>query len=160
MPSDDDEGGGFVINPAQIVARGVAEGLSASKIVGLLQDNGAGMRRQTVYRMVSEVRAAIANRPMVQGMPTDRLPTGDEYTKWTTARTGYSTQILMVTRDRETGLIGTSMTSYTTRDPHSIDVALQTKLGDFEEQFGEGGNYEDQQLLGAIPFNIFEMSPE
>lgn len=150
----------FIINPAQIVARGVAEGLSANKIGKALQDAGAGFRRQTVLRMVSEVRAAIANRPMVAAMDTDRLPTGDQYARWTTARRGFSTQMLVVTRDRETGLIGTSVSSYTTGAAHTIDEAIQNKLSDWEDLTETGDQYEDQQLLGVVPWNIFQMGPE
>lgn len=160
MTSVDPPESDFTINPAQIVARGVAEGMSANAIGRSLQEAGAGFRRQTVLRMVSEVRAAIANRPMVAAMPTDRLPTGDEYARWTTARRGFSTQMLIVTRDRETGLIGTAKSSYTTGSAHTIDEAIQNKLQDWQDLTETGDQYEDQQLLGIVPWNIFEMGPE
>lgn len=158
MP-DGGEESNYLINPAGIVARGVSEGLSANKIVAALRDAGAGMRRQTVLQMVGEVRAAIANRPMVAGMRTDTLPTGDQYAKWTTARQGYSTQMQILTRDRGTGLIGSTVTSYTTDQAHTIDEAIANKLADWEDLTEAGDQYEDQQLLGIVPWNIFEMGP-
>lgn len=150
---------GFVINPAQIVAQGVSEGLSGRQIIKALRDNGAGRRDSVVYKMIGEIRAAIANRPIAQGLPTNQLPTGDQYAKWTTARRGYSTQMKIVTRDKNSGLIGTSMTSYTTTDPHTIDEAIANKMADLEDAAEEGNSGEDQQLLGVLPWNIFEMGP-
>lgn len=158
MPSS--SGDGFIINPAQIVASGVSQGLSGRSIIKLLRDNGAGRRDSVVYKMIGEIRAAIDNRPMVQGMSTNVLPTGDQYAKWTTARTGYSTQMKLVTRDRDTGLIGTSMTSYTTRDPHTIDEAIANKMADLEVAFEGDDAYDNQDVLGVLPWNIFEMGPE
>ena len=151
---------GWAVNPAMIIARGIEEGLSGRAIIGALQNAGVGLRWSTVYRTIGEVRAAIANREMVAGMPTNRLPTGDEYAKWTTNRTGYSTQMLVVTRDRTTGLIGTSTSSYTTRDQHTIDEALQNKLADVEQMAEGSDTFGDQQILGVVPWNIFQMGPE
>lgn len=160
MTPFDPEETDFLINPAQIVARGVAEGMSANQISQSLKDAGAGLRRQTVLRMVGEVRAAIANRPQVQAMATNVLPTGDQYARWTTNRRGYSTQMIALMRDRQTGLIGTQLTSYTTRAQHTIDEAIQAKLGDMMDYTETGASGEDQQLLGILPWNIFEMGPE
>ena len=118
-----------------------------------------GVRDSTVYQTIGEVRAAIANREVVAGLDPSVMPAPGDYAKWTTNRRGYSTQFLVVTRDKATGLIGTTVSSYTTRDQHSIDVALQVKMGDWQTLTDEGGEYEDQQLLGMIPYNIFEMGP-
>lgn len=150
----------FIINPAQFVAQGVAEGLSGRSIINALQDAGAGMRTSVVYKLIGEVRAAIANRPDVQAIPTDQLPSAEQYAPWQTNRRGYSTQLTVLTRDRTTGLIGTTTTSYTTRDPHTIDEAIQNKLADWEELTDAEGSYEDQQLLGMLPNNIFAMGPD
>lgn len=161
MTFDDSEGDeGYAINPAGFVAQGVSQGLSGRQIISLLRDNGVRIANQTAYRLIGEVREAIANRETIQGLPTDRLPTGGEYAWWVTNRRGFSTQVLVLTRDRATGLIGSTVSSYTTRDAHTIDEALQNKLADWEDLTGAEGEYEDQQLLGMLPWNIFQMGPE
>jgi len=151
------ESGGAIWNPAGVVARGVSEGMSGRQIIAALRDAGMGLRDATVRKMIGETRAAIANRPLVGGLDTSALPNGSDYAKWSTNRTGYSTQLLMMTRDVSTGIIGETVTAYTTADPHTIDEAIAAKLADFsdEEIIGDSGN--NQQLLGAIPWNIFEM---
>lgn len=160
MTLDGGDESDFLINPAGIVARGVAEGLSANQISKSLRDNGAGLRRSTVLKLVGEVRAAIANRESVASMPTNRLPTGDEYARWVTNRRGYSTQLKVITRDKATGLIGSTVSSYTTTQQHTIDEAIANTVADWEDLTGSEGQYEDQQLLGVLPWNIFEMGPE
>jgi hypothetical protein len=129
-----DAGGGSEIiwNPAGIVARGVTSGLSGRQIITELQQAGLGVRTSVVYRMIGEVRAAIANREGVAAMDTSLMPRADQYAPWQTARTGYSTQLLVVTRDRETGAIGTSVSSYITADPHTPDEAIAAKEADWE----------------------------
>jgi hypothetical protein len=92
-------------------------------------------------------------------MDTSLMPRADQYAPWQTARTGYSTQLLVVTRDRETGAIGTSVSSYITADPHTPDEAIAAKEADWEEMTATGNEYDDQQYLGAIPYNLFAMGP-
>jgi hypothetical protein len=149
-----------IINPLPFIAQGVSEGMSANAIQRALQAAGAGINRQTLLRVVGEVRAAIANRPIAQSINTSTLPTGDQYTKWTTNKRGYSTQMRGVFKDKETGLISLHTTSYTSKLPHTIDTAIANKMSDLED-FAEAGNSgEDLTLIGVIPWNIFEMGPE
>lgn len=151
--------GGNIWNPAGIVARGVAEGMSGRQIIAAMREAGAGVRDATARRMIGEVRASIANREHVAGMDTSKLPNANDYAQWTTNRTGYSTQLLVFTRDRETGLIGSTVSSYTTLDPHTPDEAIAAKQADWEDLTDTGNEYEDQQYLGAVPFNLFAMGP-
>lgn len=154
-----DAGGGIIWNPAGVVARGVSEGMSGRQIIASMRAGGMGLRDSTVYKMIGEVRAAIANREHVAGLNTSILPSATDYAKWQTARTGFSTQLLIVTRDRETGLIGTTVSSYTTLDPHTPDEAIAAKQADWEDLTETGNDYEDQQYLGAVPYNLFAMGP-
>jgi hypothetical protein len=147
-------------NPASVVARGVAEGMSGNAIVRALQQAGMGVNRGTVFKMIGQVRAAIANREHVATMPTDQLPAARDYATWTTSREGFSTQLLVFTRDRETGIIGSQVSSYTTLDPHSPDEAIAAKQADWLDLTAQGSEYEDQQYLGAIPYNLFQMVTE
>lgn len=156
----DDTGEPIVWNPAGLIARGVNEGLSGRQIISSLRDAGMGIRDSVVYRTIGEVRAAIANREHVAGLPTNVLPSAEDYSPWSTARTGYATQLLVFTRDRETGLIGSTVSTYTTQDPHTIDEAIAAKQADWEDLTESGNDYEDQQYLGVVPFNIFAMGPQ
>lgn len=160
MASKGGESEGVLWNPAGVVARGVSEGMSGRQIIAALREAGMGLRDATVRKMIGETRAAIANRPMVGGLDTSLIPSAENYAKWSTNRTGYSTQLLVMTRDQSTGIIGETVSSYTTAEPHTIDEAIAAKLADFsdEEIIGDSGN--NQQLLGAIPWNIFQMGPE
>ena len=159
MATDSGDTGPILWNPAGVVARGVTEGMSGRQIISALRDAGMGIRDSVVYRMVGEVRAAIANREHVATLPTDQLPDATDYAQWTTNRSGYSTQLLVFTRDRETGLIGSTVSSYTTADPHTIDEAIAAKQSDWEDLTATGSEYEDEQYLGVVPFNLFVMGP-
>jgi hypothetical protein len=153
-------GGGTLWNPAGVVARGVSEGLSGRQIIAALRESGMGLREATVRRMIGETRAAIANRPLVGGLDTSILPGPEHYAQWTTNRRGYSTQMLVMTRDTATGIIGEQVSSYTTSDPHTIDEAMAAKLADFQDEEIIGDSGTGQQLLGVMPWNIFQMGPE
>lgn len=157
MANEGGDAGPIIWNPAGIIAKGVTEGLSGRQIIQALRDAGMGLRDAVVYRTIGEVRAAIANRETIAQINTSILPSPDQYAQWSTARNGYSTQLLIFTRDRETGLIGETVSSYTTTDPHTPDEAIAAKQADWEDLTESGSEYDDQQYLGAVVYNLFQM---
>jgi hypothetical protein len=136
---------------APLVRQGLTEGLSATQMLDAVRSAGVGLRTQSWYQLVGEVRASAARAEQWSGAALDRLPTPDQVQEWSGGHTEtYLNRVYMYVRTSATGELAVERrgVSILTNELITPGDAL-SMAQDLYAEGDESDNYAGEQLLGA-----------
>ena len=136
---------------ASLIRQGLNEGLSGNAILSAMQEAGLGIRRQSFYQLLGEVRASSALADAWSGAPLDQIPSDDLVTDWTGGRAdSYLSRVYMYVRTNVGGVLSVERrgVSIVTNELITPGDALAAAQSLYEEN-SESENYANEQLLGA-----------
>lgn len=70
-----------------LVSRGLSEGMTASSMLGALQEAGIGVRRQDFFSLVRQVQASEAMTDQWSSLAHDAMPNEADAVEWSGGRT-------------------------------------------------------------------------
>lgn len=136
---------------ASMVRQGLTEGLSGSAMLNAIRDAGVGIRTQSFYQLVGEVRASAARAEQWSGAALDRLPSSELVQEWTGGQSDtYLSRVYMYVRTRATGELAVERrgVSIVTNELITPGDAL-SMAQDLYAENADNENYSNEQLLGA-----------
>lgn len=145
-------------NPASFIARFLDEGYTARDALDVFRSQGGAMRTQTWYRAWGEMENVVSRRAQWATVDPDLFPSADLYAPWSAGRPGsYATQVKVLLRDRETGLVSSIGYTHITDEPHTPAEAMDAGMGIYQQGSEDESTDYDQQVVGAIPIGFYEM---
>lgn len=70
------------------IAKGLNQGMSGNQILGALSEGGLGIRRQTFYGILGEVRASMGRAGEIASLDPESIPGANLFTTWRQAPEG------------------------------------------------------------------------
>lgn len=146
-------GGADVGTPlyASAIRAGLNEGMNGSEILSSLRDAGFGIRTQSFYQLLGEVRASTALAGDWSAAPLDQLPGEGLVQEWSGGATDtYLSRIYMYVRTNVGGQLSVERrgVSILTNELITPGDALSMAQELYEEN-SDSENYANEQLLGA-----------
>lgn len=84
-----------------LVRTGLNEGMSGNAILQGMQSVGLGLRRQSFYQLVGEVRSSLGAGAWATGVDPNTIPTSENIVSWTGGTAGkYLTRVNVYVRER------------------------------------------------------------
>lgn len=136
---------------APLMRQGLQEGLSGQAMLGAIRQAGAGVRTQSFYQLLGEVRASAARAEQWSGAALDQLPTHDMVQQWTGGQTDtYLNRVYMYVRTHVEGELaverrGVSILTNELITPGDALAMAQELYADN----ADSDNYANETVLGA-----------
>lgn len=153
MPAEDE--GIDIGNPAGFIADKLREGISANRALQEFQEAGGGMRRQTWYRLFGQVADTIARQPESEALDPSALPDASAYGEWQMGQGGqYATQVNVMFRDAESGVIGTAQYTHVSDQPHTPGEAIDAAIDVYSDE--DAASRYEQVILGGVATSVWQ----
>lgn len=139
----------------------VSEGMSARSGLRAFRAGGGRVQDSTWFRIVAEVRRAVAERLDEAQRPLNRRPRGDEISVMTTQRrTGFWQEVQIFARSKETGEVYATPFVLRGQGLLTRQAVIDFALAEWEAGSSGTPNPDDDQVLGAAYVQTLELSPE
>ena len=155
MPEDE---GVDVGNPAGFAAEQIRSGTSANAALNAYRQAGGAIRRQTWFRLYAQTADTLARSAEASSLEPGAIPNAEQYGTWSMGPGGqYATQVNILFRDRDSGVVGTAPYTYVSNDPHTPDEAIAAGIDLYTDD--EAAQKYDQQILGGVATGIWQTVP-
>lgn len=155
MPDDE---GVNIGNPAGFIADKLREGTGATRALDEFREAGGEMRRQSWFRLYGQVSDTLARSPESEALDPRALPDSSAYGEWAMGAGGqYASQVNVMFRDVESGVIGTAQYTHISDDPHTPEEAIAAAVDVYGDE-ETAGRYE-QAILGGVVTNVWQTVP-
>lgn len=145
-------------NPAGFIAQAIRSGQNATQALSAYREAGGSARTQTWYGLYGQVSDTLARQPEAANLEPNRIPGAEDYGEWSMGRGGqFATQVQILFRDRETGIIGSAPYTHITDEPHTPDEAVYAGIDLYTND--EAAQRYAQQVLGGVVTNVWQTVP-
>jgi len=148
---------------APLLSQGVAEGMSGASMLSELRDAGQGIRTQSFYQLLGEVKGSLAKTAAWEGLSLETIPGEEVFQEWAGGAVDtYLYRVPMMYRTTEGGIMGVARKTINvlTHDPISIDEAISRATDTWSEGHEEGSDT-GQEFLGAgMPTLYHQIGPQ
>lgn len=113
------------LNAGAFMAQAAAEGLGVVEARNAMRAGGLSMSNATFSAMYGEIRAAVGERDLLQGIDYGAIPGGEVYTDWTAGAEGdFATFVTSYVRVPGQSDVEERFYTYVTSDPHTPQEAI------------------------------------
>jgi len=132
--------------------------MSANAALNAFREAGGAMRRQTWYRLYGQTADTLARSPESSALEPGAIPNAEQLGTWAMGAGGqYATQVNVLFRDRNSGVVGVAPYTYVSDDPHTPDEAIAAGIDLYSDD--EAAARYDQQILGGVATNVWQTVP-
>ena len=141
-------------NPAGFLVDAWERGLSGRAALQEFRDAGGAMRDSYFRDLYAQVGDTLARAGDAAALPLDEIPAANQYATWSMGAGGeYATDVTVMFRDQDTGLIGTKNYTYVTADPHTPGEAHMAAADDYGDP--DVADSYDQEFMGTVTKNVY-----
>lgn len=153
--SDDEFGGTPIGNPAGFIRGSILDGLSARASLAAFREAGGAMRDEYFRQLYGEITNSIARSPAAAALDPFSIPNASDYATWSMGSGGqFATQVQVLFRDKDTGIIGSKEYTYVTDYAHTPAEAMQAGIDEFGDV--DDVNEYEQVMYGSSFSNVFQ----